>query len=42
MINMEGYDGYMTDHMIPTKVEYTGSVRDYYYENSGGVFDPEV
>ncbi len=40
MINKSGYDGYMTDHMIPTKVEYTGSVRDYYYENSGGVFDP--
>lgn len=40
MVNKPAYDGYMTDNMIPSKVEYTGSVRDYYYENSGGEFDP--
>lgn len=41
MVNKPGYDGYMTNNLLPSKVEYTGSVRDYYYENSGGVFDPK-
>lgn len=41
MVNKPGYDGYMTDNLIPSKVEYTGSVRDYYYENSGGEFEPQ-
>lgn len=40
MVNKSGYDGYMTDNLLPSKVAYTGSVRDYYYDNSGGRFDP--
>lgn len=40
MINKHDYDGYMTTHLLPSKVECPGSVRDYYFENSGGVFDP--
>lgn len=40
MINKPGYDGYMSNHLIPSKIECTGSVRDYYYENSNGKFDP--
>lgn len=40
MVNKRGYDGYLTTNLIPSKEVYTGSVRDYYYENSGGVFDP--
>lgn len=40
MINESEYTGYMTLHLIPTKIDCTGSVRDYYYENSGGVFNP--
>lgn len=41
MVNKPGYDGYMTNNILPGKVEYTGSVRDYYFENSNGAFDPE-
>lgn len=41
MINKPGYDGYMTTGANSHKEEYTGSVRDYYYENSGGRFDPK-
>lgn len=41
MVNKPEYDGYMTNNMIPSKVEYTGSVRDYYYENSNGEFNPQ-
>lgn len=41
MVNKRGYDGYMTNTLIPSKVECTGSVRDYYYDNSSGVFDPQ-
>lgn len=41
MVNKRGYDGYMTNNLLPSKVEYTGSVRDYYYENSNGAFDPK-
>ncbi len=40
MVNKPGYDGYMTNNLIPSKVECTGSVRDYYFENSNGLFDP--
>lgn len=40
MINEHNYTGYYTSHLIPTWIDCTGSVRDYYYENSGGVFDP--
>lgn len=41
MVNKPEYTGYMTDNLIPSKVEYTGSVRDYYYENSNGMFNPQ-
>lgn len=40
MINKEKYDGYMSNTLIPSKIECTGSVRDYYYENSHGMFNP--
>ncbi len=40
MITKPGYDGYMSNHMIASKIECTGSVRDYYYDNSDGKFDP--
>ena len=40
MLNKPDYDGYMTSSLIPEKVECTGSVRDYFYDNSGGLFDP--
>ena len=40
MVNKKGYDGFMSDNLIPSKIEYTGSVRDYYYDNSNGIFDP--
>lgn len=41
MVNKKDYDGYMTTAMIPEKVECTGSVRDYYYDNSMGMFEPQ-
>lgn len=41
MVNKRGYDGYMSNTLIPSKVECTGSVRDYYYDNSNGKFDPQ-
>lgn len=41
LINQKNYDGYMTTAQIPEKVECTGSVKDYYYDNSMGQFDPE-
>ncbi|WP_300302006.1 M6 family metalloprotease domain-containing protein [uncultured Muribaculum sp.] len=41
MINKPGYDGYVTTGANPHKEEYTGSVRDYYFDNSGGRFDPK-
>lgn len=40
MINKKGYDGYMSNTLIQSKIECTGSVNDYYYENSCGMFDP--
>lgn len=40
MLNKKDYDGFMSDAMIPEKIPYTGSVRDYYYDNSMGMFDP--
>lgn len=40
MVSKRGYDGYMTTDLLPSKVEYTGSVCDFYRENSGGRFDP--
>lgn len=41
MVNKKGYDGYMSNTLIPSKINCTGSVRDYYYENSWGLFDPK-
>lgn len=41
MVNQRGYDGYMSSSLIPEKIECTGSVRDYYYDNSMGAFDPQ-
>lgn len=41
MINKKNYDGYMTDNVLPSKVNCTGSVRDFYYDNSYGEFDPK-
>lgn len=40
MICKHDYDGFMTDAAIPEKVPYTGSVRDYFFDNSMGKFDP--
>ena len=40
MITKRNYDGFMNNASIPTKEEYTGSVRDYFFDNSRGVFDP--
>ncbi|MBD5171206.1 MAG: M6 family metalloprotease domain-containing protein [Bacteroidales bacterium] len=41
MINKPDYEGYMSDNLLPSLVPCTGSVRDYYYENSSGLFDPK-
>lgn len=41
MLNKKDFDGYMSSHTIPSKIACTGSVRDYFYDNSNGVFDPE-
>lgn len=41
MVNKKGFDGFMSTSLIPEKIRYTGSVRDYYYENSMGQFDPK-
>jgi M6 family metalloprotease-like protein len=40
MINQHDYTGYYTEGDNPEKVECTGSVRDYFYDNSLGLFDP--
>ena len=40
MINQRHYAGYMTNAMISEEVVCTGSVRDYFYDNSLGLFDP--
>lgn len=41
MVNKAGYTGYMSDNLLPSLIPCTGSVRDYYYENSNGMFDPK-
>lgn len=41
MVNMKNYDGYLSNHALPTKIPCTGSVRDYYFDNSNGQFDPQ-
>lgn len=41
MVNQKNYDGYMSSSLIPEKIDCTGSVRDYYYDNSMGAFDPQ-
>lgn len=40
MVTKPNYVGYMSDNLLPSLVPCTGSVRDYYYENSNGKFDP--
>jgi M6 family metalloprotease-like protein len=40
MVNKKGYEGYMTNAMIPTLVPCTGSVYDYFSENSEQQFTP--
>lgn len=40
MINQRGFNGYMTNAALPEHINYTGSVRDYFYDNSAGLFDP--
>ena len=39
MINKENYDGYVDAN--GTKQKFTGSVRDYFSDNSGGNFQPQ-
>ncbi len=41
MINERGFSGYMTNAALPEHITYTGSVRDYFYDNSAGLFDPK-
>lgn len=41
MVNKKGFNGFLTDDAIPTKVEYTGSVHDYYSDNTNGRFQPK-
>lgn len=40
MINSVGYDGYTTLGENAERIECTGSVRDYFFDNSNGLFDP--
>lgn len=41
MVNQKDYTGFQTTSAIPETVKYTGSVRDYFYDNSNGKFDPQ-
>lgn len=41
MLNDRHYTGYATLDDNPQWVECTGSVRDYFFDNSNGVFEPE-
>lgn len=41
MVTKKDYDGYMSTGTIPSRVPYTGSVRDYFRDNSHGVFEPD-
>ena len=38
MIGKEGYEGYMSAGLSPEWIDCTGSVYDYYYDNSFGAF----
>ena len=40
MLNERNFTGFASATNPTVKIEYTGSVRDYYYENSMGLFDP--
>lgn len=40
MFNERNYQGFYNRADPPALIEYTGSVRDYFYDNSMGVFDP--
>lgn len=41
MVCKKNYDGYMNNAALPSKEVYTGSVRDYFYDQSRGIFDPQ-
>lgn len=41
MVNDEGYSGYYTQGTTPQWVSCTGSVRDYFNDNSMGMFQPK-
>lgn len=41
MVTKKNFDGFMSNDAIPSKINYTGSVRDYFYDNSHGQFDPD-
>lgn len=41
MITKKNFDGFMSTDATPKKLNYTGSVRDYFYDNSYGMFDPD-
>lgn len=40
LVNDKDYKGFMSDAMFPELIPYTGSVRDYFYASSNGLFDP--
>lgn len=40
MFNERNYKGFYNRADPPALIEYTGSVRDYFYDNSMGIFDP--
>lgn len=40
MINQHDYKGFMSKAQFPELIPYTGSVRDYFYSSSAGLFDP--
>lgn len=40
MANKENFDGFMSDGVIPEKINCTGSLKDYFNDNSAGMFRP--
>lgn len=40
MLNKQGYTGFYNRADPPAFIEYSGSVRDYFFDNSMGLFDP--
>lgn len=41
MMNKENFDGYLSNTIIQSKISCTGSVRDYFYDNSNQKFSPQ-